>query len=204
MKVKYDMKTSLLWREKPNKKAYIWSRVLNMLPFALLWLIFDLTFIVSMFLVPGWILSAAITILIMFFLLHLTPVWIWIGGIIKGVKEHKNIEYAFTEKRIIIRSGFIGIDFKNIYCSDVESVNLKVGFVNRVLKVGDIYIKSNDKSTVIYDIKNPYEITNKLQKVTLDIKTDIYYPNALRPGENSGYNTKYKGEYEWEVMILVR
>ena len=30
-----------------------------------------------------------------------------------------------------------------------------------------------------------------LQKITHDIKTDIYYPNDLRPAENKGYNTKY-------------
>ena len=62
------------------------------------------------------------------------------------------------------------------------------------MKVGDVYIKAVDSASVLYDIKNPYQITAKLQKITMDIKTDVYYPNALRPDENPGYNTKYKGE----------
>ena len=43
------------------------------------------------------------------------------------------------------------------------------------------------------DIENPQEIYSRLQKIVLDIQTDIEFPNALRPDENPGYNTKYKG-----------
>ena len=187
---------TILWREKPNKKAYIWSKILIMLPFALIWLLFDGFAIGVAFSDEAFMESGTVVFFIVFFMFHLMPVWMWIGGIVKGVKEHKNIEYAFTDRRIIVRSGFIGIDFKNIYYSDVSSVNVKVGIVDRMLKVGDVYIKSVDGASVLYDIKNPYQITAKLQKITMDIKTDVYYPNALRPDENPGYNTKYKGEKE--------
>ena len=191
-----DEGENVLWREKPNKKAYIWSKVLSMLPIALLWILFDGVALIAVIATGAlkemgfW---GAIG-LIAFFALHMIPVWIWLGGIIVGAKEHKNIEYAFTEKRIIIRSGLIGIDFKNIYYTDVESVNLKVGITDRIFSVGDVYIKAKDCSEVLFDIKYPYQITSKLQKITLDIKSDIYYPNALRPDENPGYKTKYKGE----------
>ena len=43
------------------------------------------------------------------------------------------------------------------------------------------------------NIEKPHEIYPRLQKIVLDIQTDIEYPNALRPDENPGYNTKYKG-----------
>ena len=188
-----DEGEAVLWREKPNKKAYIWSKILGMLPIALIWLLFDGLFIGVAFTDEEFVKSGMIVFLLVFMAIHLMPVWIWIGGIIKGIKEHKNIEYAFTDRRIIIRSGFIGIDFKNIYYSEVSSVNVKVGVVDRILKVGDVYIKSNNSASVLCDIRNPYEITSRLQKITMDIKTDIYYPNALRPDENMGYNTKYKG-----------
>ncbi len=184
----------ILWREKPNKKAYVWSHILPLMPIALIWLIFDAFFIVMM--VSSGAMDEGgqfVIFIILFFILHLAPVWLWLINIIRGFKGHKNVEYAFTDKRIIIKSGIIGIDFKNIYYSDVDSVNVKVGMIDRILKVGDIYIKSDGKASVIYDIKNPYEITSKLQKITFDIKTDVYYPNALRPDENPGYNTKYKG-----------
>lgn len=30
----------------------------------------------------------------------------------------------------------------------------------------------------------------------MDIQTDIEYPNNLRPSENNGYKTEYKGKIE--------
>ena len=39
---------------------------------------------------------------------------------------------------------------------------------------------------------DPLFITQKLQAIANDIKTDIYYPNSLRPKENEGYKTEYK------------
>jgi hypothetical protein len=129
--------------------------------------------------------------IIVFFAFHLTPVWIWLANIITASRGYKNLEYVFTNKRIIIRSGIIGIDFKNIYYTEIESVNLKVGLVDKMLGVGDIYIKSNNKAQILFDIEDPYFITQKLQEIVIDIKTDVEFPNGLRPEENPGYNTKY-------------
>ena len=50
-----------------------------------------------------------------------------------------------------------------------------------------------NQSAVLNNIENPYFYLSKLQKITLDIKADIQYPNDLRPKENHGYNTEYKG-----------
>lgn len=179
---------NILWRDKPNKKAYITGAILQKLPFVILWLIFDIAFVVGAVITAP---SPFVFIIIPFIIIHLAPVWIWIANLIKSTIEIKNIDYAFTEKRILIRSGVIGIDIKSIYYSDISSVNVKVGIVDRILKVGDIYIKASTKAQVLYDIKNPYFIGEKLQKIALDIKTDINFPNAYRPDENPGYNTKY-------------
>ena len=48
-------------------------------------------------------------------------------------------------------------------------------------------------SSAFLDVENAYDIYSKIQKIVLDIQTDIEYPNALRPDENPGYNTKYNG-----------
>ena len=63
--------------------------------------------------------------------------------------------------------------------------------IDKMLKVGDIYIKSKNSSQVLFDISDPYFITQKLQEIVIDIKTDIEFPNGLRPEENPGYQTKY-------------
>lgn len=186
-----DKDEKILLRTKPNKKAYVLSAVLTMLPIAIFWTAFDLTFVLALIFgkmdAPKW----GYALVIGFLLVHMTPVWIWLGNIIRATIGYKNIEYVFTDKRIIVRSGVIGIDFKNVYYSEIEGVNLRVGIFDRMFKVGDIYIQSMKQSTVLSDISNPYFILSRLQKITLDIKTDISYPNDLRPETNHGYNTKY-------------
>ncbi|PWM71803.1 MAG: hypothetical protein DBX59_07925 [Bacillota bacterium] len=186
---------SILWRGKPKKSAFILSRVLKMLPFALIWLVFDGGFIGLMVGLDVFSqMPPVFTVFIcVFFAFHLIPVWIWISHIVTANRQHKNLEYAFTDRRIIIRSGVIGVDVNNLYYTDIQNVNLKVGLIDRWLKVGDIYVKSASQAQVLWDIEQPYTITTKLQKITADIKADIYYPNALRPAENEGYKTNYKG-----------
>lgn len=187
-----DNDESILVRIKPNRAATIWEAILRGLPFTLLWLIIDSAVITGCVIggkddpnFPFWFLAP-------FFLLHLFPVWLYIGKLVKELASLKNVEYVFTDRRIIIRSGLIGIDFKSIFYTSITGVTCKVGLIERICKVGDIYITATDQTGIINNIPNPYFYLSKLQKITLDIKTDIYYPNELRPDENKGYKTKYK------------
>ena len=181
----------ILWSGKPKKRAFLINAFTKMLPIALIWLLFDGAFIGLMIGTMDEIPASVKIFMTVFFLFHLMPVWIWLSNVLTANRQHENLEYAFTNKRIIIKSGIIGIDFKNIYYSEIDSVNLRVGLVDRIEKVGDIYIKSIGGANVLYDLENPYTLTEKLQKIVVDIKTDIQFPNNLRPAENDGYNTKY-------------
>ena len=183
----------VLWRGKPKKSAFIMNAVIRMLPIALIFLAFDGVFI-------GMIISYGEHIPMMFkvffcvfLVFHLIPVWIWIANVVTASRRHKNTEYAFTNKRVIVRTGVIGIDFKNAYYADIDSVNLKVGIIDKIMKVGDIYINGRSGAAVILDVENPYFLTQKLQKIVVDIKTDVLFPNDLRPGTNRGYASKYTG-----------
>ena len=181
----------ILWSGKPKKRAFLINAFTKMLPIALIWLLFDGAFIGLMIGTMDEIPAPVKIFMAVFFLFHLAPVWIWLSHVLTANRQHENLEYAFTNKRIIIKSGIIGIDFKNIYYSEIDSVNLRVGLVDRIEKVGDIYIKSIGGANVLYDLENPYSLTEKLQKIVVDIKTDIQFPNNLRPAENDGYSTKY-------------
>ena len=181
----------ILWSGKPKKRAFLINAFTKMLPIALIWLLFDGAFIGLMIGTMDEIPASVKIFMAVFLLFHLMPVWIWLSNVLTANRQHENLEYAFTQKRIIIKSGIIGIDFKNIYYSEIDSVNLRVGLVDRIEKVGDIYIKSIGGANVLYDLENPYSLTEKLQKIVVDIKTDIQFPNNLRPAENDGYNTKY-------------
>ena len=180
----------ILWSGKPKKRAFLINAFTKMLPIALIWLLFDGAFIGLMIGTMDEIPASVKIFMAVFFLFHLMPVCIWLSNVLTANRQHENLEYAFTNKRIIIKSGIIGIDFKNIYYSEIDSVNLRVGLVDRIEKVGDIYIKSIGGANVLYDLENPYTLTEKLQKIVVDIKTDIQFPNNLRPAENDGYSTK--------------
>ena len=187
----------ILLRTKPNKNAFIVSQILHMLPFALLWIFFD-GFMIYMMVVNdifSHIPTFEIIFIVIFFLLHLMPFWFWLANTLTAWAQYKNIEYVLTSKRIIIKSGII-VDIKNIYYTEVESVNVKVGIVDNMFKVGDIYIKCKQSTAFIMDIKQPYVVLNKIQEIVNDIKTDMIYPNALRPQTNEGYNTKYTPKKE--------
>lgn len=186
-----DENEEILWQGKPNKKSYILSNFLKMLPIALIWLCFD-GFFIAMIISTLSEIGGFIWFFILFFAFHLTPVWIWIGNFVRSIMEIKNIEYAITDKKIVIKSGIVGIDFKVFLYSEVTGVFIKRGFIDKYFKVGDIYINTTSQKGVIYDVDNPYQVYKLLQQTSNDIKSDIYYPNALRPEENNGYNTKYR------------
>ena len=197
----YSLRTPLvegekvIWDAKPKKSAFIINQILIMMPFALLWLGFDSIFIFAL-LAADELPKQILFFVIPFFAIHLMPVWIWLGNVISANRKWVNTVYYVTDKRIIIQSGFIGIDYTTIYFKDITNVSLKVGAIDKLLGVGDIHFDLKPSSggarvNSFLDIKNPYAIYPKLQKIVLDIQTDIEYPNALRPEENPGYNTTY-------------
>ena len=202
---------TVLWRGKPKKSAFILNKVIVMMPFALIWLVFDAFIIISIF--NGFSMAGTGMgyeyggnmkwFLIPFFALHLLPVWIWIANTMTANRRWKNTEYAATDKRIIIKSGFIGQECLTLYYNNITNVRLHIGVIDRMLKVGDLHFSvagyegysRNAKSPqhAFLDISNAIELYPKLQKIVMDIQADTHYPNALRPEENPGYNTKYTG-----------
>lgn len=177
---------------KPNRKVYLLESIFKGLPVVLIWLAAD-TFAITMIASTGTIYEPwLIAFFIFFFALHLIPVWIYIYSIIKVIVSYKNLEYVFTDKRIIVRSGLIGIDFKYVYYYEINSVTVNVGLFDRMFKVGDIIIKSNNQVVKVNDISYPYKYSDKIQEIVRDLKADMAFPNDLRPNENHGYNTKYK------------
>lgn len=112
---------------------------------------------------------------------------------------HKNTFYAITNKRVMMRSGFWGIDFNAIDYDKISDIQVTVNPLENMLGVGTIRIsagKVSSKGSPLTDdfiaVSNPYEVFKKIKTVMVDVKTDWSYPNKLRPDENPGYNTKYE------------
>lgn len=136
--------------------------------------------------------------MIPFFLLHLFPFWGSILNMARLWLVHGNTCYAYTNKRLLLRSGFWGTDFKAIDYDRIQDLTVTVNPLENLCKVGSIRAFTGaftSKGAQIFDrftaIENPYEVYKQLKQVSLDVKTDWNYPNALRPETNPGYGTSY-------------
>ena len=175
-----------------------------MLPLALVWLLFDGFFIYMM--VRTGAIQEMGWILIPFFAIHLIPVWIWLARTLTARKRWANTEYAVTNQRVIIWSGFMAFNYESLYCKDITNVRLHVGIIDRMVHVGDIIFETNATRysasssrnvSVNYsflDIESPREVYVRVQKIVSDIQADVMFPNAYRPEKNVGYETKYQQE----------
>lgn len=186
---------NILWEDKPKKSAFILNKVIGKMPFALIWLAFD-GFLIAMSMKASNISSGMIMFMVVFFAFHLLPVWIWLSNILTAGKKWRNARYIVTDRRVVTQNGFVGMDYNTAFYKEIKNVRLQIQVVDRILGVGDIYIDTaGGKSIVFYDIANPQMVYRKLQKTIMDIQTDIEYPNALRPENNPGYQTKYDGKF---------
>jgi hypothetical protein len=136
--------------------------------------------------------------LLCFFGLHLFPFWASILNMVRLALVYDNTCYAFTNKRLMMRSGFWGIDFKAIDYDKIADLEVNVNPIEDLFGVGTILAysgRTGDQGRQFTDrftaISNPYQVFKKIKEVSVDIKTDWNYPNAMRPAENPGYQTQY-------------
>lgn len=165
----------ILWQGKPNPKSYFWAKFFSMFKIVVIWLVFDLTFlelIIGFNAFSQMPLFVSIFIVI-FFILHLTPVWLWIARLIRSKKDCENIEYIITSKRILSKTKQNGVSVDSIYYKDIKEVNLNITWLDRRYKVGDIYITSQTKVLVLEDISSPFETISLIQNITNKLNTEV-------------------------------
>ncbi len=118
---------------------------------------------------------------------------------------YKRIFYGITDKRIILQKGIIGRDFKLVDYDKITNKEVDVGIIDQVFGKNSGSIKISTPITVmrtsegpkdhpftLAHISDPYNVFKLLKKTSHDVKTDIHYPNDLRPKTNKEYNTKLK------------
>ena len=195
----------IIYAGKPNKKCFIFESIFNpLLPFALIWGIID-------FGVIGFSMTSkdekAVFFLVPFMLLHLMPVWIYLGGALLSFRRYQNTSYIVTDKAIYASGGVFSRHYNTKPFAELSHVNLHRGIFDQWFGVGDIVTTSaqanpatmNGRRTStnagisIDSISNYMEVYNIVKKLQQDIYTDVMYPNDLRPKANHGYKTKYRG-----------
>lgn len=205
----------ILWKGKPNKRCFILEGIFNpMLPFALAWFLFDSLFIATF--IGGAATSGAPAVFsifpLIFFLIHLMPVWIYLGGVIFVFRRYQHTEYIVTDKGAYISGGLFSYTCNMKPFTELARVNIHRGIIDQIIGVGDVVLTSNNIADyynsdvrvngrpvgtgfgiTISDIKDYRKVFELIKKLQEDIYTDTMYPNALRPEENPGYRTKYNG-----------
>ena len=134
-----------------------------------------------------------------FFALHLFPLWGGIANMARLVLVSGNTFYAFTNKRLMMRSGFWGTDFKTVDYDKITNMEVDVNPIENMMGAGTIRAYSgstNSRGNPVADqftaIQQPYDVFKRIKEASVDVKTDWNYPNALRPNTNPGYKTKYE------------
>ena len=106
-----------------------------------------------------------------------------------------------TNRRIILQSGFLAVNEESLLYTGIRNAKVRIGLLDKLFHTGDIVFDNghvefgNEKKAsypVMEDLDNPHEVYNRIQKIIMDIQTDIEYPNAFRPAENPGYQTEYR------------
>lgn len=186
---------NIVWRGKPQFKPFIASS-LPVVMFGLIFAAFGIFPIIEA-------LKTGEYWLILF-----PHFWVGIGlsfgTILYAVLVHKYIDYAITNKRVILKKGLIGRDYLFVDFDQITNIDVNVGILDKIFgeNSGRINIfsagnftttKSGTASTpyTLLSVTDPYNVIKLLKKVSFDIKTDINYPNDLRPKTNPGYETSY-------------
>ena len=188
----------ILYQGKPNKKCYIFESVFNPLLFiAVIWAIIDFGLIGGVF---SQMDSGMPSIMLPFMLLHLMPVWIYLGGVLFMARKYRNTAYIVTDRAIYVSGGTFTRNINAKPFAELSHINLHRGFFDQMFHVGDIIATTNQfnqngKAAVISisSISDYIEVYNLVKKLQTDIYSDVMYPNAKRPAENPGYHTKYRG-----------
>ena len=190
----------IMYEGKPNKKCFILEGIFNpMLPFAIIWAVLD--FSVIGLVLKNNIPDSAFLTLLSFLVIHLLPVWIYLGGALFTFVRYKNTAYIVTDRAIYVSQGVFRKSLLRKSFGELSHIQLHRGIFDQMFKVGDIIATSNQRDAnnktaalTIASISDYQEVYQMVKKLQADVYTDIMYPNALRPDENPGYKTKYKGE----------
>jgi len=199
LKLIIDSNEKILYEGKPNKKCYVFESIFNpLLPFALLWAVID--FGVMGFAFFQQEIGNMLFFIVPFMLIHLMPLWIYLGGILSTTVRYRNTAYIVTDKAIYVSGGLFTRTINTKLFAELSHIDLHRGVFDQLFNVGDIIattnqLNTNSKSDTIRinSVSDYVDVYNMVKKLQTDIYTDVMYPNAKRPIENPGYNTKYKG-----------
>lgn len=87
-------------------------------------------------------------------------------------------EFLLTNKRLILKSGLIGTDFKSVYFNEIKSIDLRVDLIDKIFSIGTININvgliSSGVNIKLNHLDDCYLAYQKMQEISSDYKERIY------------------------------
>lgn len=199
-----DDNEQILWEDRPD----ILSFLLKCCPVCLGIMIFCFPAFISgvaMLWASSQMETPALGYVFIFYMVFHPFLFMFLSCCIRAIKW-RYVRYAITSKRIYMESGIIGRDIRTVEFSQIQSPLVNVGLIEKLRSKGTINLTTElftgrhgrtgtRVSSALMSISDPYEVFKMIKKMSLDIRTDEQFPNAMRPDNNPGYNTSYDGPY---------
>ena len=129
---------------KPSKSRY--------------WKFFLMPLIIPIFL-PHFIVIMACTLFFIIPLLY--------------ARSYNNLYYAYTNKRLIVRKGTIGVDFKTLDYKFITSTSVDVGLLDKgKTMTGSLSFKSPTASIQFDYVENPYDLMREIKEYMNTVNAD--------------------------------
>ncbi len=133
------------WSGKKAVGVSVLEAIFNpFLIFAFIWGMFDFGFIGQLVNEAGmYVDRQVVTFIILFFAVHLMPVWIYLIGVIKSVVKSVNTEYIITRNNIYIRKGNGEKNTITVLLDYIEFIGVDRGIFDKICGTGDITWKGD-------------------------------------------------------------
>lgn len=189
----------VLWEGRPQKSPYVVDTIIATMPGVVL-AAFLTPFLYSF--LSGPFQWEALLVLSPFSLMALVLLF---GAPIYRILLYPHLRYAVTDKRFVLQKGVVGRDFDSVNHDKIENASVNVGVVDKLFgkNSGTVLVYTNRITSAgkhgsksapfkLVHVTDPYEVFENLKDVSLDVRADIEFPNAIRPEENKGYGTEYQ------------
>jgi hypothetical protein len=75
--------------------------------------------------------------------------------------------YCYTDRRLIVRSGAVGVDFQSLYYKDITQTDVRVGFLDKKHGTGSICFRSpaaHCRPITFAHVHQPYDVLRRVKE----------------------------------------
>ena len=173
---------------KPNKFKFFWSSVLG----AILFTIFFVGFGIMTITIPDEF--GEVAPLGVFFTILAVVVVLDFLLIFCTYLSYKKRFYAYSNKRVIIRCGVIGVDYKSLDIDMIGAIDVGVGLLDKLFRknTGTISFGSVARPMTagggaafsFYSVQNPYELYKEIKTVINETKEKAAKKSKSKPKQD--------------------